>query len=262
LASPKGLLFKNLTPSAYDEASGISRVAKKFRAAKSESTPQSTKRRHRDTRSPPPKDTGYHIPQSTNPPDLTYATNVPSETSTTNPHPDMPPIDPRILQQDLLSYGSHDRKLGLTEMKTQNEEATANIETKTVESTDHFTLQFPSLPAKATEDKTGVTLTDSKEISLLKMRMPGCRENSISMPHGPVTRAKKRAAELESEDAGYGKRLRLKRCFEAEDKRLRMVRSGRPGVIRTQGTASGNSRLPVQRRSHSPPLTRSRSRRQ
>ncbi|KAL2782866.1 hypothetical protein BJX66DRAFT_319625 [Aspergillus keveii] len=174
----------------------------------------------------------------------------------------MPPIDPRILQQDLLSYGSHDRKLGLTEMKTQNEEATANIETKTVKSTDHFTLQFLSLPAKATENKTGVTLTDSKEISLLKMRMPGYRENSISIPHGPVTRAKKRAAKLASEDTGYGKHLRLKRCLEAEDKRLRIVRSGRPRVIRTQGTVSGNYHLPVQRRSHSPPLTRSRSRRQ
>jgi hypothetical protein len=39
LASPKGLLFKNLTPSAYNKASGISRVAKKFRTAKSKSTP-------------------------------------------------------------------------------------------------------------------------------------------------------------------------------------------------------------------------------
>jgi hypothetical protein len=261
LASPKGLLFKNLTPSAYDDASGISRVAKKFRAAKSEPSPQSTRRRRRDTRFPPPKDTGYHIPQSTNSPDLTYATNVSSETSTTDAHLDTPPIDPRILQQDLLLYESHDRRLGLTKMKTQNEEATASIENKTIESRDHITLRSPSLSAKDTEDKAGVALTASKEISLLKLRMPGCIENSVSVPLGPVTRARKRAAELESEDAGDSKRLRLKRYSEIDDKR-QMVKSRCHGLIRTQGTVSGISHLPVQKRSHSPPLTRSRSRNQ
>jgi hypothetical protein len=167
------------------------------------------------------------------------------ETSTTIPHSDTSPIDPRILQQDLLSYGSHDRKLGLTEIKTQNKEATANIENELVKSTDHITLRFPSLPAKATEDQTRVILTASKEISLLKMRMPGYRENSILVPHGPVTRARKRAAELELEDAGYGKCLRLKSCSKAKDKRLKMVRSSHHGVIRTQGTVSGISHLPV-----------------